>query len=207
MSRMRRLLTNRKSMAIAFIFLGVLVTAIYGLKSYRSYKQWNYIQEQGLDRGGASIEAIRPWMTIRYISVAYAVPQEYVFAKLDIPSSRRNSNEPIGLLSRDIEEEQGLDNAENPILVTKVANIILTYRENPVATGLNDIRSWMTLQYIANSTGIPVDYLFKRLNIDPGNGYEFKPLKDLAQKGQFPDGLSSLIVTLKESLATYEGSQ
>ena len=89
--RIRQLLSNRQFLATAFIVIGLLVIGIYAMRSYRSYQQWQYIREQGLDRGVASIDAIAPWMTVRYVSVAYAVPEEYVFAELDIPFNRRNS--------------------------------------------------------------------------------------------------------------------
>ena len=79
-------------------------------------------------------------MTVRYVSVAYAVPQEYIFAELEIPFNRRNSQDTLGHLTRAYFGRPKSNERRDPILVKQIGEIILAYRENPVVTGLNDIR-------------------------------------------------------------------
>ncbi|MGB5445611.1 MAG: hypothetical protein WBM99_08905 [Psychromonas sp.] len=203
---MRIIPINRKRIAIACVLIGAVVTTVYSFKSYRSYQHWQYIQ-QGLDLGVADIGAIKPWMTMRYVSVAYAVPQEYIFAKLDIPYNRRNSNDTLAHLSNVYTKKPKRDDSAEAILVIKVGEIISNYLESPVAVGLKDIRPWMTIQYISNSTGVPVDYLFQQLSIDPGNNNKFKQLDDLAKEINFAGGMNRLIVRIKESLSRYQSAQ
>ena len=159
-----RILTNRKIMGIALILLGLVVVAFFGIRAVRSFKTLQYIREQGLDRGAASVDAIRPWMTIRYVSVAYGVPEEYIFAELEIPFDRRSSDDLLGRLNRAYQLGKSAQ-GEYPAIIDKVGAAILAYQANPVATGLDDIRPWMTIRYIANSTGVPEAYLLEQLEI------------------------------------------
>lgn len=202
-SIVKRLLT-RRTLAVLLIVIGVVVTTIYGIRSVRSYRQLQYIQAQGLDDGTASVEAIQPWMTIRYIGVAYAVPEEYIYAELDIPFERRNRDHTLGQLNQEYRLGRPVE-GETPAIIQRVQAAILAYRENPVATGLDDIRPWMTVQYIANSTGVPQDYLFEQLGIAPdGNG--FKPLDLLAREVKFPKGPRGLVEAIKMALSHYEAT-
>src|SRR4051812_48436222 len=84
-----------RKLAALLIVVGLGVIALYGLRSFRAYREFQYIRAEGLDRGAARVEAIRPWMTVRYVGVAYAVPVEFIFAQLDIPYNRRNVNETL----------------------------------------------------------------------------------------------------------------
>lgn len=201
--KMIKTLSNRTVLAALFIIVGLVVTIFFGTRAFHSYRQIQYIREQGLDRGVASVDAIRGWMTIRYVSVAYAVPEEYIFDRLNIPYTERNSNDILGRLNRKYESEQPKDGAE-PVIVDKVAQAILDYRENPVATGLTDIRPWMTVRYIANSTGVPEDYLFQQLGLDASHNHPMMPLHDLADVTHYEGGPRRLIETIETALANYE---
>ena len=86
----------RRAVPIALILSGLLLTIVFGLRSVNSFRKLQYIQQQGLDRGTASAEAIQPWMTIRFIAVAYAVPEEYLYSALEIAFDRRNADRPLG---------------------------------------------------------------------------------------------------------------
>ena len=183
--------------------IGLVVIIIFGLRSVRSYRQWQYVREQGLDRGVASVEAIQPWMTIRYVSVAYSVPEEYIFAQLDIPFNKRNSNDYLGRLNRDYDFGRPAP-GDTPAIVEKVAASILAYRENPVATGLDDIRPWMTIRYIANSTGVPETYLIEQLGITTDDNNLFKPLDQLAKDVRYERGPRGLVEVIKTALNQYE---
>jgi hypothetical protein len=194
-------------MAIVLLVIGGLFISIYSWRSYRAYQQWQYIQEEGIDKGYANVGAIRAWMTMRYVSVAYAVPQEYIFDKLNIQFNRQNSNKTIRVLTEKYQfKSQGENNNVSDFIV-KVGDIINTYRLHPIASGLKDIRPWMTLQYIANSTGIPIETLFSQLNITADNDNEFIPLKDLASETDFKGGISSLIDSINDILSRDSGNQ
>jgi len=196
-------LLNRKTLAALLIGLGLLVTLFFGSRAIESYRRLQYIREQGLDQGTASVEAIRGWMTIRYISVAYAVPEEYIFAQLDIPYTRRNSHDTLGQLNRSYQLGRSAQ-GEYPAIVDQVAEAILAYRANPVATGLRDIRPWMTIRYIANSTGVPEAYLLEQLGLAEGDNYAVMPLDALAEASHYRGGPRRLIEAIAAALANYE---
>src|SRR5690606_36746289 len=92
-----------------------------------------------------------------------------------------------------------------PVILKRTQAAILAYRENPVTTGLDDIRPWMTVQYIANSTGVPAEYLFEQLDI-PAEGNAFKPLQMLAREVGFREGPRGLSEAIKSALNQYEAT-
>ena len=71
----------RRILTFALILIGVGLILYFGTNSVRSFQRVRYVQEQGLETGEASVDAIRGWMNIRYIGVAYAVPEEYIYAR------------------------------------------------------------------------------------------------------------------------------
>src|SRR5690242_15967787 len=81
----------RLMLGIVVVVIGVAIAAFFGVRSISSFRQLQYIRQQGLDRGTASVDAIRPWMTIRFVAVAYAVPEEYLYSALNIPFDERNA--------------------------------------------------------------------------------------------------------------------
>ena len=165
-----------------------------------------YIREQGLDLGTADVEAIRPWMPVQFVAVAYGVPQEYLFAELGIPFDQRNSHDTLGNLNLKYDfGPPGARGAELPLL-DKVRQAIIQYQANPVATGLKeDVRPWMSIRYIANSTGIPEEYIFQQLGI-PVDGNEGKPLDRLDDEFNF-GGRREIVDVVKRVLAQYGGDQ
>lgn len=208
---MRSIITSIKSLtkvqilAIVLVIVGLGLVIFFGMRSFRSFKALQYIQEQGLYTGTATPDAIRPWMTVRFIAVAYAVPQEYIFAELDIPFERRSSNDSLYHLNRKFEFGRSPD-GEYPAILDKVRDAIEQYRENPVTTGLEgDVRPWMSVQYISNSTGIPAEYIFEQIGI-PMTGNAYKPL-DLLNDEYHYGGRWALIEAVQAALAQYGGSQ
>lgn len=196
--------TRRGALALGLIGIGLVMVMIFGARSLRSYQQLRYIREQGLDQGIASVRAIQPWMTIRYVAVAYAVPEEYLFAQLEIPFDRRNSNTPLGRLEREYNlgpPEPG----ENPLLFERLAAAILAYRENPVATGLTDIRPWMSIRYIANSTGARESEILQALGITSADNQAVLPLDQLAAQIEYPGGPHELVEAIMAILREQEG--
>jgi hypothetical protein len=193
-------------MGSVLILIGLIVVVLFGIRTARSFRTLQYIREEGLDRGIASVEAIRPWMTVRYVSVAYGVPQEYMFAELEIPFDRRSSNDTLRHLTR-MYDLGGSDQGNYPAIVDKVATAVLAYQAHPVVTGLNDIRPWMTLYYIANSTGVAEAYLLEELGLTAEDNNLYKPLDELAGAERYPGGPRGLIEALKTALEQYEAEQ
>ncbi len=190
-------------LAIVLVVIGLGLVIHFGLRTMRSLREMRYIQEQGLDLGTADVDAIRPWMTVQFVAVAYGVPQEYIFAELDIPFERRNSRETLAHLNQKYGFGPGIERRHPPIL-DRIREIIEQYRANPVATGLKeDVRPWMSVEYIANSTGIPADYIFEYIGI-PSEGNKGKPLDRLDHEFDF-GGRREIVELVKKALADYGG--
>ena len=193
-----RRLPVRLILTIAMIVLGLALVGFYGVRSARSFREFQYIHQQGLDRGTASVEAIRPWMTIRFIAVAYAVPEEYIYSALTIPFDRRNANQSLGELNKIYQLGFAPGGAELAV-VDKARAAITEYRKNPVATGLRDVRPWMSVRYIANSTGVPEDAIFAAVGLAAA-GNQSKPLDLLSQQEHYPGGSRALSDAIQKAL-------
>src|SRR5262245_35595434 len=128
---------TRLLLAIMVIAIGLAIAAFFGVRSVRSFRELEYIRQQGLDRGTASVDAVRPWMTIRFIAVAYAVPEEYLYSTLEIPFEQRNADQSLGELNR-IYQLGLVTNSTELVAVDRARTAIKEYRKNPVATGLRD---------------------------------------------------------------------
>lgn len=185
-------------LALAAILLGLLIAAFFGARAVRSFRELQYIRQQGLDQGSASVAAVRPWMTIRFIAVAYAVPEEYLYSALDIPFDRRNANRSLGDLNRD--HQLGHTPEGEPSILGAARDAISAYRANPVATGLRDVRPWMSVRYIANSSGVPEADIFAALGL-PAEGNQHKPLGMLADELKYPGGLRALTEAIQAALS------
>lgn len=186
------------------------MVVVYGLRTVRSYRQVRYIQEQGFDTGDADADAIRPWMTIHFVAAAYAVPEEYIYAQLGIDLERRRRNIDVGRLN----EELRLGRSENgpyPAVIDRLQEVILAYRADPVVTGLDDVREWMTLEYIANSTGVAAETIIAELGLDALARAEsgqaeisiYQPLMDLAADVRYPRGPRGLSEDIKTVLSQH----
>ncbi len=197
-----KLAQRRRLLAAVLILLGVVITAYFGIRAARSFRQLQYIHEQGLDRGTASVEAIRPWMTLRFVAVAYAVPEEYLYNQLQIPFQRRNADSPLGELNREYHLGQTPGSNELAIIDT-IKAAIKEYQANPVVTGLRDVRPWMSIRYIANSTGVPEDYIFEQLGISKA-GNESKPLDILSDELRYQGGPRALADQVQGILEGYQ---
>ncbi len=212
-------LNKLQIIAIGLVLIGLGLVIFYGIRTVSSYRELQYIREAGFDDGTADLDAIRPWMTPRFVAVAYAVPQEYLFAELDIPFDRRNGNEPLGELNREFDFDEPDDKSDKtddkpdkaddrrsmPI-IDKVKEAITKYRENPVPTGLEgDIRGWMSIQYISNSTGVPVEFILEKADIPKGNQY--MPLYVVTDELDYPGGGRAMAEAIQNALNQYGENQ
>lgn len=194
----RRRLDKRQLLLMVVIVLGLAIAAFFGVRSVQSFRQFEYIRQQGLDRGTANVTAIRPWMTIRFIAVAYAVPEEYLYSALQIPFDRRNGDQSLGELNRTYQLGQTPNSTELAI-IDQARNAILEYRKNPVATGLRDLRPWMSIRYIANSTGVPESDLFATIGI-PAADNQNKPIDLLSEQQHYRGGPRALIDAVQNAI-------
>jgi hypothetical protein len=190
---------TRLLLAIGVIALGLAIAVLFGIRTVTSARELQYIHQQGLDRGTASVDAIRPWMTIRFIAVAYAIPEEYIYSALGIPFERRNADTSLGELNKQYQLGNSPTNNEL-VIIDKAKVAIAAYRQNPIATGLRDVRPWMSIRYIANSTGVPEQYIFDAIGI-PASGNENKPLDLLSKEQHYPGGARALVDAVTSALA------
>ncbi|MFZ1754216.1 MAG: hypothetical protein WAU10_10745 [Caldilineaceae bacterium] len=203
MSKLRRFLP------LALILIGLLVTVLFGLRSLRSFRQVRYIQQQGLDAGTANVDAIQRWMTIRFIAVAYAVPEEYLYSALGVDFDRRNADRPIGRIQpAPPPQSEGPPPTPFPdfgsVIVERAKAAVLAYQADPVATGLHEIRPWMSLRYIAHSAGIPLAEIFAKTGLSPTLNPD-KPLELLAAEEKYPDGPRGLVEDVATALGVQAG--
>jgi hypothetical protein len=138
------------------------------------------------------------------------VPEEFIFAELEIPYNRRNSNEVLGRLNDEYALGQS-PKGDYPLIIDHVAQAILDYRANPVPTGLREIRPWMTIRYIANSTGVPEAYLLEQLGLDAQRAAEIdaavRPLDQLGPELHLPRGPESMGGLIHDAIDAYEAAQ
>ena len=190
---------TRLLLTIGVIAIGLAIAGFFGIRTVTSARQLQYIRQQGLDRGSASIDAIRPWMTVRFIAVAYAVPEEYIYSALEIPFDRRRPDNSLGEINREFQMGNSPTNNEL-VIIDKAKAAITAFRENPVATGLRDVRPWMSIRYIANGSGVPAQAIFEAIGL-PAADNEYKPLDLLGKEQHYPGGPKALEDAVTAALA------
>ena len=189
-------------LAVALILIGVAIMVPRAMGMVEFYKEARYATENNFADGNLSPDLLRPWMSIRYIAAAYAVPQQYLFDMAGINPRKETSMVAIDRLNQQMKLGQ-VDGA--PALMKTISEAILAYRANPVATGLLErhVEDWMTMQYIANSTGIPTETLFRTINL-PAEGNTNKPLGFLSQETNYP-GRSKAMITALQTVVDAQG--
>lgn len=188
-------------LGVLLIVLGLAAMVHYVRGMQSTYREMEFARANNFAAGPPDIELIRPWMNIRYIAVAFAVPQEYLYNELGIPMNPENSLTPLQRLGG--RPWPGAKN-RRPDLLEKVQAAILKYQKDPVATGLRErkVQGWMSVQYIANSTGIPAEVIFQQTGISP-TGHAYIPLDGLSKEIQFSGGMPALIRAIQQVIDTY----
>lgn len=169
---------TEKLLILALMVCGLLFIGYFGWGFVRNFLLF---RTNPLKPGITNVEAIRPWMTIRYIGVAYGVPQEYIFFELEIPFDRKDSDMPLRNFNDKHKLGPPTPGEDLPVL-QKIKTIIQQYQNDPVATGLDEIQPWMTIQYVANATGVPASYIFEYLDLPNIEDNQYLPLFDLGRK-------------------------
>jgi hypothetical protein len=199
---MKNLLNRLKSVSLAqwlalalvILGLGVMIYKARGMLEF--YKEVQYASQHDFAAGNLSPDLIRPWMSLRYVAAAFAVPQQYLYQAANIQPKKETSMIAINRLNSqmDLGKVDG-----QPALMQTLRAAILAYRANPVATGLleKQVENWMTMQYVANSCAISVESLFEGLNL-PAQGNAYKPLNFLATETDYSGGPKALLANIQK---------
>jgi len=65
------------------------------------------------------------------------------------------------------------------------------------------VARWMNVQYVANSTGIPADYIFEQLSL-PMDGNAFMPLDRVVDETNYKPGVRELTKQIQQIIDNYE---
>jgi len=190
---------------VLLIVVGVMFAIRYVRGTINAYRAIEFARENNFMAGNPNVDLLQPWMNLRYIAVSYTVPQSFLFDKLGLEMNRVNSELPVGRLNRHLRLGAAGD---EPVLLGRVRQAILDYRENPVVTGLVEggVRPWMSVQYVANSTGVPADYIFEQIGL-PLAGNAFIPLERLVDVTGYEAGLRTLVEQIQQAIETYQEPQ
>lgn len=189
-------LTPVQWLAIVLIVIGIAIMIPKGRGMLNFSREVRYARDNNFAAGNVSPDLIRPWMSIRYISVACAVPQKYLFDSTKIQPRKETSMIAIDRLNRQMRLGQ-VDG--QPALMKTIHDAIVEYRAHPVVTGLIEkhVEDWMTVQYIANSSGIPALVIFQKINVSYQDN-AFKPLGFLSQEVNYPGGTKALLAAIQK---------
>lgn len=189
--------------AAALILAGLGIMIPKGLGLLDAYREAQYAITNNFRAGNLAPDLMRPWMTMRYVATAYAVPQEYLFQQLGIQPRKETSMLSLSRLNQTLQ----LGGVKGqPEIMEKLRVIITRYRAAPVATGLLErhVEDWMNIQYIANSLGVPADTIFQELNI-AADGHAYLPLGPLADEVKYPGGPGALVQALQKIVDAHPG--
>jgi hypothetical protein len=185
-------------LAVALIVIGVAIMIPKAMGMLDFYKEARFAEEHHFADGNLSPDLLRPWMSLRYIAVAYAVPQLYLYKAAGIQPHPETSM--LGLNRLNQQMKLGQADGE-PALMKTIREAIVAYRANPVVTGLLEQKAedWMTVQYIANSTGVSTETILTGVGL-PVDGNANKPLGFLSDTTHYPGGAKALVAAVQKVL-------
>ncbi|MCB0089237.1 MAG: hypothetical protein KDE54_15120 [Caldilineaceae bacterium] len=189
------------SLAVVALF-GFLVYIVNDIVIGAQREQ--FLREQSFAPGTADVKDVRAWMTLRLVSATFCVPESVLNAQLGIPSEQIEGEPTLGQLN----SRYGFgmsEHGEYPAIVDKVQAAILAFRANPTPPGLAQIDAWMSIRYIAISTGVPENYLLAQTDIADPNAAT-QNLADLSVSIPYPGGVNGLVQTLQKVVTGYDES-
>lgn len=186
------------------ILLGLGLILVFGARACRAAGRMQQIQMGAFSGDTVDSQAIRGWMTIRFVAVTYAVPEEYLFDALDISFAERTADVPLDRLNRRFDFGQSAQ-GDYPAIVDVVRQAVEAYYANPVAPGLDDIRPWMSVRYVANSTGVPESYLLAALDLPAADAG--LPLREVARQRDVAGGERALLTAVHDALTAYQAAE
>ncbi len=187
-----------------FIVLGLALLLVFGMRAFNHLRTMEYARHHTFAFGQTDVTAVRPWMSMRFVASAYAVPEPYLYESLNIDPSHFRDDLPL----RFINARQGWGTSPNgdyPAIIDKIQAAILAYQEEPVATGLNRVEPWMSVRYAAHATGIPEDELLAALQLDAA--LAAVPLDKAARDAKWPGGSKALAAAVQQAIQTLTPQQ
>jgi len=96
---------------------------------------------------------------------AYAVPEEYIYSALEIPFDRRRPDNSLGEINREFQMGNSPNNNELVITISQNRD----HRLPKKSGGDRPARcaAWMSIRYIANSSGVSEQAIFDAIGIRP----------------------------------------
>lgn len=190
---------KNKLLLYSLLIIGLTITIFYIVQSIKSYKQFSYLKQNGLTSGTASVEAIKPWMTMQFISTAYAVPQEYLFEQLGQNYDEKDAKHSLKDLNQKYKlgYNQSIDQLG---IIVEIQKAITGYKQNPVTYNIKKIEPWMSLMYISNTLGIKIDLLIEGMSLKNTQDYKVKPLDVLAKDTKYKGGPKKLIEDIEVNI-------
>jgi hypothetical protein len=62
--------------------VGIILTVIFGYRALHSFMR---VRMTRLQPGSTDVEAIRPWMTVPFLSRTFNVPKDYLYQQINVP--------------------------------------------------------------------------------------------------------------------------
>ena len=103
---------------VVIILIGFGLTAFYGVRVLRSYRQ---LHRMPLQPGVTDVNLVRTWMTIPYIARAYRVPEDVLWQGLGIPREG-NRYKSLRILDR------VYANGQPSVILNRVKDLIHQYQ-------------------------------------------------------------------------------
>lgn len=87
----------RRTLLIAVLLIGsVCLLLTVAQQALRAYVEFRKVEHARAGPGAG----VRPWMTVSYIAKTYQVPEEQLFAALNLPDTPRNRRAPLQMIAR-----------------------------------------------------------------------------------------------------------
>jgi len=198
-----RAISKIQWLALVLIVGGVALMVWRGSNLLNNYQELNFAIEHDFKSGHPSTDLMRPWMTLRFVAASYGVPQKFIYEYADVQPRKETSDISLERINRQL----GLGEVnDQPAFLVTVREAIELYRANPVSTGLLEghVEEWMTIEYIANSIGVPVETIFAELNL-PVADNAYTPLNYLDDRINYSGGLTALQADLQKIVEAHGG--
>ncbi|GAB4580344.1 MAG: hypothetical protein Fur0022_30840 [Anaerolineales bacterium] len=189
-----------KTVATFLIVLGVCLILIFGFRAMRAFRRMPPFPPHP-PPPLESVEAIRPWMNLKYVSKVYKVPSDYLARYLQIPHELQQ--EHISLDDLNLALNLGTNEAGEPLIVEQIEFAIIEFHAHPNFHKTRMVEPTMSIRFIVTETGIPETYFADRLNLSL-SGDEFSTIELLSMEQNYPGGSQALTEAIQQIVNTYE---
>ena len=83
---------------LSFVLSGLVILSYFGLEIVDLAREIRFAREHHFDTHKPDLIYVRSWMSIRYISDVYGIPESTLFTEIGIPMTPKNSVLPLKLL-------------------------------------------------------------------------------------------------------------